>query len=136
MSQPLSYLLAALLIGLICEQAARAMRLWTYRKPFYPAVNILLAFGLLQGLGVAWTIGGRQQVGQIAPVLFMVGAVVGIAIEGANEYWLDLWSWTTKPIIGITRPIDKAAFIGVMWGFAPLVTVVLAHLLRQLWKLL
>jgi hypothetical protein len=135
-SQPLSYLLAALLIGLICEQAARAMRLWTYRKPFYPLLNIILAFGLLQGLGVAWTIGGRQQIGQIAPVLFMVGAVVGIAMEGANEYWLDAWTWTRKPIIGITRPIDKAAFIGVMWGFAPVVTVVIAHLLRQLWKLL
>ncbi len=112
------------------------MRLWTYRKPFYFLINVVLAFGFLQGLGVAWTIGGRQQVGQIAPVLFMVGAVVGIAMEGANEYWLDLWSWTRRPILGITRPIDKAAFVGVMWGFAPVVTVVIAHLLRQLWKLM
>jgi hypothetical protein len=135
-SQPLSYLLAALLIGLISEEAAGIMRLWTYKKPFYPLMNVVIAFGLVQGLGVAWTIGGKQQVGQIAPVLFMVGAVVGIAMEGANEYWLGAWSWTTKPIIGITRPIDKAAFIGVMWGFAPVVTVVIAHLLRHLWKLL
>lgn len=136
MSQPLSYFLAALLIGLIAEQAARAMRLWFYKRRLYPVLNVVVAFGLVQGLGVAWTIGGRQQVGQIAPVLFMVGAVVGIAMEGANEYWLDAWSWNAKPIIGITRPIDKAAFIGVMWGFAPVVTVVIAHLLRQLWKLL
>ena len=136
MSQPLSYLLAALLIGLICEQAARAMRLWKYKKPLYPFVNVVVAFGLIQGLGVAWTIGGKQDVAQIAPVLFMVGAVVGIAMEGANEYWLDAWVWPHKPILGITRPIDKAAFIGVMWGFAPVVTVVIAHLLRQLWKLL
>ncbi len=136
MSQPLSYILAALLIGLVCEQAASAMRLWTYRKRVYSVINVGVAFGLIQGLGVAWTIGGRQQIGQIAPVLFMVGAVVGIAMEGANEYWLGAWSWTPKPIIGITRPIDKAAFIGVMWGFAPVVTVVIAHLLRQLWKLL
>ena len=136
MSQPLSYLLAALLIGLVSEQAARAMRLWSYRKPLYPVLNVVVAFGLLQGLGVAWTIGGRQEIGRIAPVLFMVGAVVGIAMEGANEYWLDAWFWGRKPIIGITRPIDKAAFIGVMWGFAPVITVVIAHLLRQLWKLL
>ena len=136
MSQPLSYLLAALLIGLISEQAARAMRLWSYRKRFYPIVNVIVAFGLVQGLGVAWTIGGRQDVGKIAPVLFMVGAVVGIAMEGANEYWLDAWSWTRRPILGISRPIDKAAFIGVMWGFAPVITVAIAHLLRQLWKLL
>ena len=136
MSQPLSYLLAALLIGVVSEQAARMMRLWSYRRRFYPLLNVIVAFGLVQGLGVAWTIGGRQQIGQIAPVLFMVGAVVGIAMEGANEYWLDVWFWNPKPILGITRPIDKAAFIGVMWGFAPVITVVIAHLLRQLWKLL
>lgn len=136
MSQPLSYFLAALLIGLVSEQAARSMRLWTYRKPYYRALNIVVAFGLLQGLGVAWTIGGKQEIGRIAPVLFMVGAVVGIAMEGANEYWADAWTWSRKPLIGITRPIDKGAFVGVMWGFAPVVTVVIAHLLRQLWKLL
>lgn len=136
MSQPLSCLLAALLIGLISEQAARAMRLWSHRKAYYPLLNILFAFGLVQGLGVAWVIGGRQDVGKIAPVLFMVGAVVGIAIEGANEYWLDAWYWSKKPILGITRSIDKSAFVGVMWGFAPVVTVVVAHLLRHLWKVL
>jgi hypothetical protein len=135
-SQPLSYFLAALLIGLISEQAACVMRLWTYRNQIYPVLNVVVAFGLVQGLGVAWTIGGKQDVASIAPVLFMVGAVVGIAMEGANEYWLDVWSWTSRPIIGITRPIDKAAFVGVMWGFAPVVTVVIAHLLRQVWKLL
>ena len=136
MSQPLSYLLAALLIGLASEQAARALRLWSYRKSFYRYLNVIVAFGLVQGLGVAWTIGGRQEIGRIAPVLFMVGAVVGIAMEGANEYWLGAWTFGRKPLIGITRSIDKSAFIGVMWGFAPVVTVVIAHLLRHLWKLL
>ncbi len=135
MSQPLSYLFAALLIGLICEQLARTMRLWRYKKPYYPILNVLIAFGLVQGLGVAWTIGGRQEIGKIAPVLFMAGAVVGIAMEGANEYWLQAWSWSHRPIIGITRSIDKAAFVGAMWGFAPVATVIIAHLLRQLWKL-
>lgn len=135
MSQPLSYLLAALLLGVACEQAARALRLWVYARPLYPIVNVVVAFGLVQGLGVAWTVGGKQAIGQIAPVLFMVGAVVGIALEGVNLYWLGAWSWPRKSIIGITRPIDKAAFIGVMWGFAPVVTAIIAHLLRQLWRL-
>jgi hypothetical protein len=59
----------------------------------------------------------------------MVGAVLGILAEGLNQYWLHAWSWSNRPLLGISRSIDKAAFVGVSWGFAPLLTVLMARLL-------
>ena len=65
----------------------------------------------------------------VFPVLFMAGAVLGILIEGLNEFWIHAWSWSDRPILGVRRSIDKAAFVGVTWGFVPLLTVLLARLL-------
>ena len=92
-------------------------------------LNIMVVFGLVQGFGVGWIVGGRHALGGIFPVLFMVGAVVGLLVEGLNEYWLHAWSWSDRPLLGIARSIDKAAFVGAAWGFAPLFTVLLAKLL-------
>ncbi len=121
--------LAALAIGTCVEVLARILNLWTYRSPLYPLINVVLIFGLVQGFGVGWVIGGREALRGVFPVLFMVGAVLGLLTEGLNEYWLHAWSWSDRPILGIRRSIDKSAFIGVAWGFAPLLTVFLARLI-------
>jgi len=121
--------LAALAIGTCVEVFARILNLWTYRSPLYPLINVVLIFGLVQGFGVGWVIGGREALRGVFPVLFMVGAVLGLLTEGLNEYWLHAWSWSDRPILGIRRSIDKSAFIGVAWGFAPLLTVFLARLI-------
>jgi hypothetical protein len=55
--------------------------------------------------------------------------VVGILVEGLNGCWWRAWSWSDKPLFGIERPIDKAAFIGVVWGFAPILTVMVARMM-------
>jgi hypothetical protein len=121
--------LAALAIGTCVEGIARLLNLWTYRSPLYPLINVILVFGLIQGFGVGWVIGGREALRGVFPVLFMVGAVLGLLTEGLNEYWLHAWTWSKRPLLGIRRSIDKSAFVGVSWGFTPLLTVFLARLI-------
>lgn len=124
---PLACFLVAVGLGMIVETVARLFDLWTYKSPLFLALNVVIVFGLVQGYGVAWVIGGRHALGGIFPVLFMVGAVLGILVEGLNEFWLHAWSWSDRPLLGIVRGIDKSAFVGFSWGFAPLVTVLLAR---------
>jgi len=127
-SQPLACFLAALAIGAVVEAGARALDLWRYKSPRILLVNVLVGFGLVQGLGIGWVVGGRQVFEGIAPVLFMVGAVMGILAEGLNDYWWHGWTWPDRPLLGIERAIDKAAFVGVAWGFVPVLSVALARL--------
>ena len=41
--------LSACLVGLLTETIARTGRLWIYRKPITPVINILIMFGLVMG---------------------------------------------------------------------------------------
>lgn len=126
---PMACFVSALVIGVITEAFARAMGLWRYRSPAFLFLNILVVFGLLQGLGVGWVVGGRNATRGVFPVLFMVGAVLGILVEGLNEFWLHAWFWSDRPLLGIRRSVDKSAVVGVAWGFVPLVTVLLARVI-------
>ncbi len=128
-SLPLACFISAMALGLAVEAAAAALGLWRYRSGALVLANIVLAFGLIQGFGIGWVIGGRGALRGVFPVLFMVGALVGLLLEGLNLYWLHAWTFSDRPLLGIRRPIDKAAFLGVAWGFAPLSTVFLAKIL-------
>jgi hypothetical protein len=128
-SLPVACFIAAVGIGLFVEAIARAFKVWSYRSPLFLVINIVAVFGLIQGYGVGWIIGGHGALRGVFPVLFMVGAVLGILIEGLNQYWLHAWSWSERPLFGISRAIDKSAFVGVAWGFAPLFTVLVARLI-------
>ena len=128
-SLPAACFLAAVAIGVLVEAMARAFKLWTYRSPLFLVLNVIVVFGLVQGYGVGWIIGGHGALRGVFPVLFMVGAVLGILTEGLNQYWLRAWSWSDRPLFGISRAIDKSAFVGVIWGFAPLFTVLVARLI-------
>jgi hypothetical protein len=123
-----SHLFAGLALGIVIEAGAGFLRLGRYRSLTFAVLNVVITFGLVQGLLVGWVIGGRLDMVQIAPVLFMVGAVVGVLVEGLNGYWWRAWSWSDKPILGIERAIDKAAFIGVAWGFIPILAVMAARM--------
>jgi hypothetical protein len=131
LTPPAACLVAALALGVVVEAIARLLRLWTYRSPVLLAINVVVVFGLIQGYGVGWIIGGRHALGGVFPVLFMVGAVLGILVEGLNEFWLHAWTWSNRPLLGIVRTIDKSAFVGFTWGFAPLLTVLLARLMTN-----
>lgn len=126
---PIACFVAAVGIGLFVEAIARAFKVWTYRSPLFLMINVVVVFGLLQGYGVGWIIGGHGALRGVFPVLFMVGAVLGVLIEGLNQYWLHAWSWSDRPLFGIRRAIDKSAFSGVAWGLTPLFTVVFARLI-------
>lgn len=128
----LTFLLVALAIGALSELVARILRLWTYRSPGSPVLNILLVFGLIQGLGVAWTVGAGQPPVAIAPVLFMIGALLGLAYEGLNEFALHSWAWPETPLLGLRRSIDKAAAVGVAWGAVPVSVQIVARLVGGL----
>lgn len=123
-----SHLFAGLVLGIVTEAGARVMGIGRYRSLAFACLNVVITFGVVQGLLVGWVIGGRLSMVSIAPVLFMVGAVVGILVEGLNGYWWRAWSWSDKPLFGIERAIDKAAFIGVAWGFVPILTVMVARM--------
>jgi hypothetical protein len=124
----LSCLIAALCLGAFCEMIARFFKLWRYRRPVFALVNILIVFGLIQGLAVARLIGGGQNLLAITPVLFMGGAIAGLLVEGLNERRLKAWDWPQGALCGVRRPIDKAALIGVAWGFVPVFTLLVARL--------
>jgi len=119
----------ALAIGACTEAGARVLGLWRYRSPAFLFVNVVVIFGLLQGFGVGWIVGGRNATRGVFPVLFMVGAVLGVLTEGLNEFWLHAWAWSDRPLLGIRRSVDKSAAVGVALGFVPLATVVLARLI-------
>jgi hypothetical protein len=128
---PMACFVAALGIGVAVETLAGVLKIWIYRSPLFRVINVIAVFGLLQGYGVGWLIGGREAMRGVFPVLFMVGAVLGILVEGLNEFWLRAWSWSDRPLLGITRSIDKSAFIGVAWGLTPLFTVVFARVIMS-----
>ena len=124
-------LLTALAIGGVSELGAFVFRFWRYRHPALPVINVVISFGVIQGLGVGWAIGRGQDLSAIAPVLFMIGALIGVVYEGLNTFALRLWSWPDGNLLGVVRPLDKAALIGVSWGLVPLATAVLSRLLAS-----
>lgn len=121
------YFAVAALCGVLVEAAAGILRLWKYKSVFALVSNIVVMFGLVQGVCVAGLVGYGQAPVGITPVLFMVGAVIGIFYEGLNEYAVPVWSWPNTPLFGLTASRDKAAAIGVAWGAVPALVNVVAH---------
>lgn len=123
---------AAMLLGAGTEAIAAALGLWRYRSPILPVANMILMFGLVQGGLIAGGLLGGVSVAHtfaaIAPVMFMAGALVGLAYEGANSFALKAWTWSERPLAGLRRPIDKAAAVGVAWGLVPVTAAIIARL--------
>ena len=124
----LGYFLIAAGLGALCETMARVLRLWVYRSVTGPVLNVILMFGLVHGVLIAGAVGGGRPMVVIAPVLFMIGAVTGLVYEGLNEARLHVWTWPDRPLIGVKSPLDKAAAVGVAWGFTPILVALLARL--------
>lgn len=125
---------AAVAQGVATEALAAALGLWRYRHPGLAVANILLMFGLVQGGLIAGGLSGGLTAAHpllaVAPVMFMAGALVGLAYEGLNSFSLNAWTWSDKPLAGLKRPIDKAAAVGVLWGFVPVTAALAASLAR------
>jgi hypothetical protein len=124
---PLRCVLISIALGLVCELVSGRLHIWTYKNRATLVSNVLVMFGVVQGLAIAGLVGGNWPLTDIAPLLFMLGAVVGLIYEGLNEFVVHGWSWSEAPLLGLTRSRDKAAVVGVVWGLAPVAVAVLAR---------
>lgn len=106
--------------------------LWRYRRPGLAFANILLMFGAVQGGliggGLMASVSASHTFAAVAPVMFMAGALTGLAYEGLNSFALDAWTWSDRPLVGLQRPLDKAVAVGVLWGCAPVTSALIASL--------
>ena len=124
---PLRCLLIAIALGAVCELVSGRLRIWSYGTRATLAANVVVMFGAVQGLVIAGLVGGTWPLTDIAPLLFMLGAVVGLIYEGLNEFVVHGWSWSETPLLGMTRSRDKAAVVGVLWGLTPVIVAILAR---------
>jgi hypothetical protein len=127
---PLKCLVISLALGAICELASSRLRLWRYATRATLFANIIIMFGVVQGGLIAGVVGGTLPLGDILPLLLMLGAVTGLIHEGLNEFVVHGWTWSDAPLLGLTRSRDKAAAVGVLWGLAPVTVAILA---RSFW---
>jgi hypothetical protein len=127
LAAPLRCVLISIALGAVCELASGRLHIWSYRNRAALVANVLAMFGVVQGLVIAGLVGGTWPLAEIAPLLFMLGAVVGLIYEGLNEFVVHGWSWSEAPLLGLTRSRDKAAVVGVVWGLAPVTVAILAR---------
>ena len=124
---PLKCLLISLALGAACELLSSRLRLWSYASRATLLANVILMFGVVQGGLIAGFVGGTWPLADILPLLFMLGAVVGLIYEGLNEFVVRGWTWPETPLLGLTRSRDKAAVVGVLWGLAPVTVAILSR---------
>ena len=127
LAAPLRCVLISIALGAVCELASGRLHIWSYRNRAALVANVVAMFGVVQGLVIAGLVGGTWPLAEIAPLLFMLGAVVGLIYEGLNEFVVHGWSWSEAPLLGLTRSRDKAAVVGVVWGLAPVTVAILAR---------
>lgn len=107
--------LIALAIGIGAEVVARSGRLWLYRKPLYPVINVLAMFGLVHGL---WLASAVPVLGYL-PV-FLLGWSVGYAYELLNFTLLHWWDFPDDRFLVARGKQACALSVGLLWGLVPL----------------
>ncbi len=116
--------LIALAIGTGAEVIARSGRLWLYRKPVYPVVNVLVMFGVVHGLLLASAVPALGYV----PV-FLLGWGVGYAYEQLNFALLSWWDFPGDRFLVFRGKQACALSVGVLWGLVPVTVFYLATFL-------
>jgi hypothetical protein len=114
--------LIALAIGVLSEVVARLARLWLYRRPIYPVLNVLVVFGALMG-GVA----------TLAPSLglagvFGLGFALGLVYEVANLALLGWWIFPGDRLLFLRGKAACAVGVSVSWGLVPVAVAMLGGL--------
>ena len=115
--------LSACLVGLLTETIARTGRLWIYRKPITPVINILIMFGLVMG-GLSLVV---PTLGH-GPVL-LIAAAIGYGYEQLNFAVLGWWDFPGDRFLIFEGKQACALSVGVLWGLTPLITHHLNHLI-------
>ncbi len=113
--------LACLVIGAITEGLSYALKLWVYKPPWLRLANVIVVFGLVFGW-VCTCLAGEPRW-----IQFAAGAVLGMAYEAANLYFLRWWSFTDRlPFLRGRLAIILGA--GIPWGVLPIAAPALAAL--------
>ncbi len=114
--------LSACLVGVLGETIARVARLWIYRKPIYPVINILLMFGLVMG-------GLSLAVPTLGPVpVIVIAAALGYGYELLNFSYLEWWDFPGDRFLVFEGKQACALCVGALWGLVPLITHYLSRL--------
>ena len=109
-----SYLIAVV-VGIAAETAARAGRLWLYRKPINPVINVIVVFGLVMGgLSLAVPALGHLPV-------FLLAWAMGYGYEQLNFLVLHWWDFPGDRFLMFEGRQACAVAVGVLWGLTPLV---------------
>jgi|CXWL01.1.fsa_nt_gi hypothetical protein len=116
--------LAGIGVGVLGEIGAHLRRLWVYRRPLYPVLNVLLMFGLIMGT-LAWAGGSLG-----APALFGIGFGIGLAYEVLNFAVLDWWFFPDDRLLGLQGKTACAIGVSLGWGTVPVTVTWLTRLLR------
>lgn len=112
----LPYVLIGMTVGVITEVCARLLRLWVYRQPQTPVLNVIVVFGLIMG-AIAMLV---PRHGLLVP--FVIGAAVGVAYEVANLAVLKWWDFPDARLGFIRGHAAIVVVIGLAWGTVPLIT--------------
>jgi hypothetical protein len=117
--------LIAVAVGVCAEVTARLGRLWLYRRPLHPVINVLLMFGVVQGLFLASLV---PLLGAI-PV-FLAGWAVGYGYELLNFHRLGWWHFPEDRFLFFKGNQACAMSVGALWGGVPIAVHFLAACFR------
>ena len=100
-------------IGVFAEFIAHSFKFWIYRKPHYPAINVLFMFGLLMGLiSLAVPTMGWASV-------FIMATLIGYGYEKINFSHLHWWDFPNDQFLFFKGKNACAWAVGFLWGSVP-----------------
>ena len=112
----LSYILIAIVLGVMTEALAYALSLWWYRNAWMRIPNVLLVFGVIYG-ALSWATAQQSLLVQFIP-----GAAFGLCYEWINDRWLKIWHFPGDPWTWL-KGRRAVISVGLAWGFVPPIVV-------------
>ena len=112
----LAYVLIGMTCGVITEVCARLLKLWVYRQPQTPVLNVIVVAGLIMG-AIATLV---PRYGMLPA--FVLGFAVGLAYEVANLAFLKWWDFPDERLGFIHGHAAIVVLVSVGWGAVPLIT--------------
>lgn len=115
--------LIAMALGLLVETTAAVLGVWEYKGQIAPILNVVVMFGMVQGVLISGHVAALAPVENIWPLLFLLAVLSGMAYEALNHFVLKSWSWSRERFLTFNSHIRQTVGIGVLWGFMPLIVV-------------
>jgi len=109
----LGYILTGMAFGILTELIAWRLRLWVYRQPQTPILNVIVMFGLVMG-GVASLVPMHG----LLPG-FLAGGVLGLLYELANLKVLHWWDFPDQRMAFVSGHTAILIVLSVAWGLLP-----------------